>query len=211
MDSQTVTDVREILSTFVNETVHTTQGKKSPFNERSLYSLPANDRDLVLLLRSDTGSPPRLWASTCSLDTPAATGPAANASYFSCRSGTGAFEYKPPSAGVGVDGVGVVRGGDDGMVRQCNWSTPVATDIPDAPSRTCAGHLPSGAGIGIIGNQVSCTRHHGVLSDVCTHIPSHGPTHAYSTPIQPAIIVRHNFWTRTQVNKRACSRRAWSA
>lgn len=38
-------------------------------------------------------------------------------------------------------------------VRQCNWSVPVATNIPDAPSRTCAGHLPRGGGIGVLGNQ----------------------------------------------------------
>lgn len=35
---------------------------------------------------------------------------------------------------------------------QCNWTLPQQTNLPDAPSRTCAAKLPSGA-IGLIGNQ----------------------------------------------------------
>lgn len=64
MDGQTIGDVRDILSTFVNETVRmppktqTDMTKGSLFNERSLYSLPTDDAALVLLLRGGRVCPP---------------------------------------------------------------------------------------------------------------------------------------------------------
>jgi hypothetical protein len=39
-----------------------------------------------------------------------------------------------------------------GPSNACNWSVPAETNIPNAPSRTCASHLPRDLGIGIVGN-----------------------------------------------------------
>lgn len=66
------------------------------------------------------------------------------------RSGTGAYEYEIPSRrSLLASGTSVAHA----EVRQCNWSRPVRTNLPDAPSRTCGGRLPSGHGIGLLGNQ----------------------------------------------------------
>ena len=137
----------------------------------SRYALPnSNGKLLVLLLRSSNKLPSRLWSSTCELElgsTPAATVPL---STYSCRSGTGGYEYEQPNrrrrslrepprrhhpAAAAAATIGTGAGASDGGggPEQCNWTTPSRTNIPDAPSRTCAGQLPEGNGIGLLGNQ----------------------------------------------------------
>ena len=44
----------------------------------------------------------------------------------------------------------------------CNWSSPVKTGILDATSRTCAGPMPRGQGVWMLGN--ANDRNHLVLS-----------------------------------------------
>ena len=143
MDKVAKADALEYLSSLVNETVQTgttPEGKTMTFNERSLYSLPGDSSSLVLLLRQNSGSAgvPKLWASRCTLpradNTPVPDVPQQGT--FSCRSGTGGFEYEIPSrrrlSAIASD-----------ASRECNWSKPVATNMDDAPSRTwCDCRLP---------------------------------------------------------------------
>lgn len=77
---------------------------------------------------------------------------------FSCRSGTGAYEYEIPSHRTRRLTEGESENESGLSVRQCNWSRPVRTNLPDAPSRTCGGRLPSdqsgqGVAIGLIGTE----------------------------------------------------------
>ena len=76
---------------------------------------------------------------------------------FSCKSGTGAFEYKEPSLATPDPAPASLNLSSPFMNSNlnCNWSIPEMTNIPDAPSRTCGGHLPKGGGIGVIGRGFS--------------------------------------------------------
>lgn len=70
MDAQTKADVARYLTSLVNETVrHGSDGAATAtFNERTLYGLPADENELVLLLRQAHGpKPSKLWASRCTL------------------------------------------------------------------------------------------------------------------------------------------------
>ena len=155
------------------------------------YSLPkkkSGTSDLVLLLRTgghQHGSKalPQLWASRCTVPSggngdAGSTGgmllggeaqrTLSNLSTFSCKSGTGSFEYKEPSlaqhggdasavtANAGNTNIGASSSSSNSNLN-CNWSVPEMTNIPDAPSRTCAGHLPNNGGIGLIGTALLCS------------------------------------------------------
>jgi predicted heme/steroid binding protein len=173
MDHITAHDAAQYLASLVNQTVQHGNSALGPgtvaFNERSMYALPANldstnggsfqhgPEPLAMLLRYGGGSPKSkqryLWGSRCVLPPP--TEPVlpdnAQSGTFSCRSGTGAYEYEIPS---NTDATPTVKSSaTTAYSRQCNWSTPVETNLPDAPSRTCAGRLPSTLGIGLVGNQ----------------------------------------------------------
>ena len=154
-DAQTKSDAAEYLRSLVNETVrHGGVNGTNKFNERSLYALPGQENSLVLLLR-DGGkinaqkqySHKHLWASRCTL--PSSLSPFLPANpqrgTMSCRSGTGAYDYELPSRRRLTHSAT--------HTRQCNWSTPIQTNIPDAASRTCAARLPVGQGVGVVGNQ----------------------------------------------------------
>ena len=163
MDAETKTDASMYLATLVNESVRlpATNGEttKVKFNERSLYALPnSNGTKLVLLLR--TGK--NLWSAECNDDKHqqfekqqfqqknSKLGFESDSKLtFSCRSGTGSFMYEVPSLQT-INDVNI-----SSEPINCNWSIPVQTNIPDAPSRTCAGHLPNARGIGGVGRQGS--------------------------------------------------------
>jgi hypothetical protein len=176
MDAVTKADAMRYLDSLVNETVRhgrAMDGGAESFNERSLYAIPSDERSLVLLLREggekkgDAQMTERegrhkmngtaaLWATRCTLPPSSAPvlpdDPQAGRGTFACRSGTGAYDYEIPSATTAQHDYGA-EGEATGGVRQCDWSQPVQTDLPDAPSRTCAGRLPPGHGVGLIGNQ----------------------------------------------------------
>ena len=124
----------------------------------------------VLLLRQGHGpKPTNLWASRCTLPPAPVAGhghghgldpvpDVSQAGTFSCRSGTGAYEYEIPSRRTRRLTEGESENESGLSVRQCNWSRPVRTNLPDAPSRTCGGRLPSGQSgqgiaIGLIGTE----------------------------------------------------------
>ena len=110
----------------------------------------------MLLLRSPKQKPPRLWAARCTLPPEVANTTAAprvpEEATFSCKSGTGAYEFEQPSAALAGGGESPTQ---PATTRWCEWSVPAVTNIPDAPSRTCAGRLPRGGGVGLVGNQGS--------------------------------------------------------
>jgi hypothetical protein len=129
----------------------------------------AQAQQLVMLVRvkkPKTTKQPVLYGSVCTLDVarggksaasgraraaavaPAATG---DQEHGLCVAGTGGFEYETPAAAEPAE-LAAADWLNDGGVAQCNWSVPVPTNIQDAPSRTCAGALPSG-GIWVLGNQ----------------------------------------------------------
>jgi hypothetical protein len=160
LDAGTRSDVSGFLARQINQTVAAPaaqEGRAVSFNERSMYRLPARPQQLVLLLRSKGKKPARLWASACELPRAAPRRPAPEQLVsYSCKSGTGGYEYETPdddqvgsssAAAVAAAAVGAAPG-----PRQCRWSVPIETNLPDAPSRTCAGRLPDGS-IGVIGNQ----------------------------------------------------------
>ena len=149
-------DAAQYLASLVNETVARGAGGMR-FNERSFYALPGKPKELVLLLREggkkDTAErkgKAALWASRCTLNRTDEFPPRPeDAQTFSCRSGTGAYEYEQPNRRR----LSAAAAGEKGAATQCDWSQPKLTNIPDAPSRACAGHLPGGGGIGLLGNQ----------------------------------------------------------
>jgi hypothetical protein len=177
MDEQTKQDAGDYLSSLVSESVGAYPGGK--FNERSMYALPstekAMDRTLMLLLRGGPKNPSFIWASRCRLQGgiarrsavgaagaaagaaaagAAAAGVAAGAAWGACVAGTGAYEFERPAA-MGTfysSAAGAKMHHAGAKLQQCNWSKPAPTNIKDAPSRTCAGALPSGA-IWTLGNQ----------------------------------------------------------
>ena len=122
--------------------------------------------ELVLLLRSSEN----LWASRCEVrdrsvvprstlssvagsSSDHAAAAEEEEETFSCKSGTGAYMFAQPSRRSGEQ----VTDDSETVVAataavNCNWTLPAETNIPDAPSRTCAGHLPRDLGIGLIGN-----------------------------------------------------------
>ena len=113
---------------------------------------------------------PHLWASRCTLPGPAVPPISHNATSYTCRSGTGAYDFEQPNFAARVRALtavaamaGASQHEQDKELqllpppRQCNWSQPVNTTLPDAPSRTCAAPLPSGA-IGLLGNQAGGSR-----------------------------------------------------
>lgn len=180
MDDTTAHDVAQYLGSLVNQTVRHGNSAAGPgtvsFNERSMYALPMaskvdTDEDpasLAMLLRygggSSTHGQQHLWASRCMLEpSPKSVVPDnSQRGTFSCRSGTGAYEYEVPSTSTARvtlasiksrSGLNISNHLTTASPRQCNWSTPVETNLADAPSRTCAGRLPSGLGIGLVGNQ----------------------------------------------------------
>lgn len=174
MDPTTARDAAQYLDSLVNETVKHGNSNIGPgtvaFNERSMYALPVSSQnsrlstdtrtshDLVMLLRysgakvSDEHTQAHLWAARCTLpSTSSAQVPyQSQGGTFSCRSGTGAYDYEIPSSVAQRQASWQMR---HVRARQCNWSTPVETNLPDAPSRTCAGLLPNKMGIGLVGNQ----------------------------------------------------------
>lgn len=161
------------MSSVVNETVDTptvyekaaSLGHRVQFNERSLYVVPGSPQtrpELVLLLRSSRG-PSHLWASRCTLSgalegtrhgvAASTLLSASGANSHTCKSGTGAYEYEQPTLWLNSPGASLAGvNGDLPPPLQCNWTLPRETNLPDAPSRTCAATLPSGA-IGLLGNQ----------------------------------------------------------
>jgi hypothetical protein len=151
MDATTRVDVAQYLRSLVNETVPIPAGQHKGFSERSLYAVPnpgggsgsadESSGELVLLLRSSDN----LWASRCAREHFQRRHPSAEELTFSCKSGTGAYMFEQPS-------VAATLAKAAGPSTTCNWSVPAETNIPDAPSRTCAGHLPRDLGIGIVGN-----------------------------------------------------------
>ena len=156
MDATTSADAEQYLRSLVNETVTVPLGRRKGFSERSLYTLPTRrsgeadaETELVLLLRSSA----YLSASRCVLPPDLQRRDAEDTNQrteeltFSCKSGTGAYMFEQPSA---IERVAFVTSPRAAVT--CNWTVPAITNIPDAPSRTCAGHLPHGLGIGIIGN-----------------------------------------------------------
>lgn len=102
------------------------------YNERSLYMTP-NSRNLVLLLRGVRGG---LSVSTCTLpDVPTVP----DRTLFSCRPGVGdAFMNL-------VEVVANATALSD--PRECDWTLPVLSSLPDSGSRTCASHLPNNTGV----------------------------------------------------------------
>lgn len=198
MDGTTVHDVEQYLGSLVNQTVRNGNSVTGPgtvsFNERSMYALPANlesdDQEdptsLAMLLRYGGGSSKakqqHLWGSRCVLQP--SSNPVlpdnAQSGTFSCRSGTGAYEYEIPSlSNTGQAPTPTQQGSPDALrqstavsPRQCNWSTPVETNLPDAPSRTCAGRLPSKLGIGLVGNQGGVGTHASTPRDPLTFCQS---------------------------------------
>eukprot|EP00041_Stephanoeca_diplocostata_P032763 m.1058599 g.1058599 ORF g.1058599 m.1058599 type:complete len:478 (+) comp24208_c0_seq3:180-1613(+) len=108
-----------------------------------------------------------IWASTCVLPADGddiarartAQSSRTHANTGTCVAGTGAYEYKLLPAGAtlvhrerAVNPTIGWKQGSPGPI-QCNWTVPQPTNIPDAPSRTCAGPLPDGNGVWTLGNQ----------------------------------------------------------
>jgi len=145
-------DVNSYLARQINTTMVSNVGR---FNERSLYERPGHAGSLVLLIRGGIRHQnPQLWTSVCQL--PRRIRHNAATKWYTCQSGTGAYEYKTVTEDVLSDiSYSTARSPHttgSPHPQECNWSQPVATNIPDAPSRTCAGGLPDGS-IGVVGNQ----------------------------------------------------------
>jgi hypothetical protein len=144
----------------VNETVRIPPApagsRLHKFSERSLYAVPSSGqtgakKELVLLLRTSEN----LWASRCALpqntqhrDAHSAGSNKTEEQTFSCKSGTGAYMFEQPSTASAALSEHV----HTQAAVTCDWTLPAETNIPDAPSRTCAGHLPRDLGVGLIGN-----------------------------------------------------------
>ena len=161
MDAQTRGDAQLYLGGLVNTMVPSlvaSQPLTQPTGEHSLYRVPGTS-ELVLLIRGGKhGLPPgngRVFASSCEL-------PSSGHEHhpkedmgvcmFGCCSQTvqleSVFAEQQPPAHPDA--------------RHCNWSSPVKTGILDATSRTCAGPMPRGQGVWMLGN--ANDRNHLVLS-----------------------------------------------
>lgn len=136
-----------LASTVRTLTAPETLGSKMMFNERSVYKVPGT-RTLVNLIRSDYKKPKALWVSSCNLTTDDSALPESEAfdmTLFSCRSGIGDRFL----ATVEV----LTQFGNESEPRTCNWTEPTPSNLPDAHSRSCAGPLPGGKGIYLVGAQ----------------------------------------------------------
>eukprot|EP01084_Bolivina_argentea_P093269 167781_1 len=143
MDNQTQNDMQIYLRSLYNDTVMNADNGAS-FNEKSMYLIPNNgnkqQQQLMLLLRTSSHYQ-RLFSSTCFINN---SNTLNITNIIECRPGIGALNYNL---------VQIYYNEKANKISNCNWSKPVITNIPDAPSRTCVSQLNDGR-IYMVGNQL---------------------------------------------------------
>mmetsp|Transcript_6611 Transcript_6611/g.14553 ORF Transcript_6611/g.14553 Transcript_6611/m.14553 type:complete len:344 (-) Transcript_6611:38-1069(-) len=168
VSSLEASDVGSVWAKYVNTTPTSDAGRS---NERSIYSLPSDWRQLVLLLRSSE-SPDLLLASRCTLQGGMVSPPPVSSlSSLPCRPGTGIIQAGLPTTGDTNDtqrrerrervwGESAVSDAREREVMaatpstlHCDWTAPNFTSIPDSHTRTCTSALPDGR-IYLVGSQL---------------------------------------------------------